>query len=647
MDTVSKNNKNSRTARNVILRYLDTVAKKTRTLWIAIVQYSFLIYYLSFSNTLINNNYILIACVLVLLAEILLRQKFSLYLGIVLLSSVWALFCSIVNGSGYGSAITQITLLASVFLFSKTKLTRKQHKRVTLRMVFILLVILTVFSSKTAYGAYYVPILPYFPDDLKINPNCMAMLCFYLLVFVFAFIEDTDLKIKRKRILQFIALGLSILYINSTSARTSLVSIVIFVLLFYFCKYKNYKKTKRILFIGLFCSFLFVFVYIGLYSSGFMVGETTFFGKGFYTGREVIWLEALDLVKRNPLFGFSNKIGFGPRELLSAHNSLLAILCYFGVFGLIAFFSVLFSAFRRFDYGKQKLMTSAIIATFFIMTFETLLTDWSLLIPFCLLFIQTKEEGVDKQTMIPKKIHYCWFGGNPLPALAVKCIESWKKYLPDYEIIEWNENNFDVGCINYVREAYEAKKWAFVSDYARLKILYEHGGLYFDTDVEVIKDMSHIINAGPFMGFETDGVSLPELGLTVNPGLGLAAAPGLALYKEILDDYEEAHFLKADGTLDLTTIVQRTTKILKYHGLQQIGGIQTIDGINIYPKDYFNPIDMESGRLVITENTVSIHRFMASWESKNNRFRGKVYQIIYRIFGKKAAEAIRKIVGKK
>ena len=249
--------------------------------------------------------------------------------------------------------------------------------------------------------------------------------------------------------------------------------------------------------------------------------------------------------------------------------------------------------------------------------------------------------------MIPKKIHYCWFGGNPLPPLAVKCIESWKNYLPDYEIIEWNENNFDVDCIDYVREAYEAKKWAFVSDYARLKILYEHGGLYFDTDVEVIKDMTHIIDAGPFMGFETDGVSFPELGLTVNPGLGLAATPGLALYKEILDDYKEAHFLKADGTLDLPTIVQRTTKILKYHGLQQIGGILTIVGINIYPKDYFIPIDMESGRLVITENTVSIHRFMASWESKNNRFRGKIYQIIYRIFGKKTAEAIRKIVGKK
>ena len=241
--------------------------------------------------------------------------------------------------------------------------------------------------------------------------------------------------------------------------------------------------------------------------------------------------------------------------------------------------------------------------------------------------------------LIPKKIHYCWFGGNSLPPLAVKCIESWKKYLPDYEIIEWNEKNFDINCTDYVREAYEAKKWAFVSDYARFKILYEQGGLYFDTDVEVIKDMAHIINAGPFMGFET--------ATTSNPGLGLAAVPKLGLYKEILDDYERSHFLNTDGSLDLTTVVQRTTRILTLHGLRQVDSIQTIDEINIYPKDYFNPIDMESGRLVITENTVSIHHFMASWVSKNERFRGKVYNVIYRIFGKKVAKAIQRIVGRK
>ena len=133
--------------------------------------------------------------------------------------------------------------------------------------------------------------------------------------------------------------------------------------------------------------------------------------------------------------------------------------------------------------------------------------------------------------MISKKIHYCWFGGNPLPELALKCIESWRRFLPDYEIIEWNESNFDVYCCEYVQEAYEAKRWAFVSDYARFKILYENGGLYFDTDVEIIKPMDDLISKGGFMGCEE------ETALSVAPGLGLGVSPGLGLYKELLESY--------------------------------------------------------------------------------------------------------------
>ena len=110
--------------------------------------------------------------------------------------------------------------------------------------------------------------------------------------------------------------------------------------------------------------------------------------------------------------------------------------------------------------------------------------------------------------MIPKVIHYCWFGRNPLPPLAVKCIESWKKFLPGYEIKEWNEDNFDVNIIPYIQEAYEARKYAFVSDYARFYILYHHGGIYFDTDVEVIKSIDDIIERGAFMGCENEAKRL-------------------------------------------------------------------------------------------------------------------------------------------
>ena len=131
--------------------------------------------------------------------------------------------------------------------------------------------------------------------------------------------------------------------------------------------------------------------------------------------------------------------------------------------------------------------------------------------------------------MIPKVIHYCWFGRNPLPPLALKCIESWKKFFPDYEIKEWNEDNFDINIIPYTKEAYEAKKYAFVSDYARFWILYQYGGVYFDTDVEVIKDMRPLVVCGNFMGKEIGALMKTKNGnevACVNPGLGLAASKG-------------------------------------------------------------------------------------------------------------------------
>ncbi len=225
--------------------------------------------------------------------------------------------------------------------------------------------------------------------------------------------------------------------------------------------------------------------------------------------------------------------------------------------------------------------------------------------------------------MIPKKIHYCWFGRGEKPALAKKCIDSWRKYHPDYEIIEWNEDNFDVNTIAYTAEAYEAKKYAFVSDYARFKILYEHGGLYFDTDVEILRPLDDIIAAGPFMGCQgkfRSGATPNELG--VAPGLGLGVNPGLGLYKEILDYYKDLHFKKEDGSLDTTTIVVITTGILIKNGLKNVGTIQDVCGIRIYPNDYFNPKDYKTGKIMITPNTYTIHHFAESWVSNKEKFLG-------------------------
>ncbi len=214
---------------------------------------------------------------------------------------------------------------------------------------------------------------------------------------------------------------------------------------------------------------------------------------------------------------------------------------------------------------------------------------------------------------IPKFIHYCWFGRNPLPELAQKCIASWRKYLPDYEIKEWNEDNFDVNIIPYTAEAYKAKKYAFVSDYARFWILYNYGGLYFDTDVEIIKPMNDIIARGPFMGCENEaGKGATTLG--VAPGLGLGVNPGLGLIKELLDEYGTMHFLDENGhIIENDTIVTHTTNSLVKSGLKDIYEIQQVAGVLIYPKEYFCPKDYNTGKLHITKRTVSIHHYDASW----------------------------------
>ena len=238
---------------------------------------------------------------------------------------------------------------------------------------------------------------------------------------------------------------------------------------------------------------------------------------------------------------------------------------------------------------------------------------------------------------IPKIIHYCWFGGNPLPPLAEKCIASWQKFLPDYEIKRWDESNFDVNIIPYTSQAYEAKKYAFVSDYARFWILYKYGGLYFDTDVEIIKPLDDIIAAGPFMGCENlykPGATPNELG--VAPGLGLGVNPGLGLYKEILDLYSTLQFKKPNGGLNTKTVVEYSTELLCDKGLINSPEVQTVAEIKIYPKDYFCPMDYETGKITITNNTVSIHRYAKSWHGKKE----KLYQTVSKILGKNSAKLI-------
>lgn len=233
--------------------------------------------------------------------------------------------------------------------------------------------------------------------------------------------------------------------------------------------------------------------------------------------------------------------------------------------------------------------------------------------------------------MIPKIIHYCWFGRGPLPELAQKCIASWKKYLPDYEIKEWNEDNFDVNIIPYTAEAYQAKKYAFVSDYARFWILYRYGGIYFDTDVEVIRPIDDIIERGNFMGFETD--PKPQLKAdaseaSVAPGLGLGVNPGLGLIKKMLDFYEGRHFEFVPGGIGQLTIVHIATEVLRKAGLKQQQGIQQVDDMWIYPAEYFCPINLKTGRIHVKPNTRTIHHYAGTWQDKHFSFKELIKKVL-------------------
>ena len=212
---------------------------------------------------------------------------------------------------------------------------------------------------------------------------------------------------------------------------------------------------------------------------------------------------------------------------------------------------------------------------------------------------------------IPKVIHYCWFGGGELPKMAEKCIRSWQKYCPDYQIICWNENNFDVNENRYAKEAYEAKKWAFVSDYVRLKVLYEQGGIYLDTDVELLKPLDSLIEHQGYVGYEQSGL--------VSTGLGFACEAGNSLIEALLRDYDEIPFQKADGSYDLMPCPDRNTETLKRLGLVADGTYRVFMNLQFLPAEYLCPMDYYTSKKKLTKNTYSVHLYCASWTSKTSK----------------------------
>ncbi|MBQ2737869.1 MAG: glycosyl transferase [Clostridia bacterium] len=247
--------------------------------------------------------------------------------------------------------------------------------------------------------------------------------------------------------------------------------------------------------------------------------------------------------------------------------------------------------------------------------------------------------------MIPRIIHYCWFGKGPLPELASDCIASWRRLCPDYEIRLWCEDSFDISSNPYVKEAYEAKKYAFVTDYVRLYALYTVGGVYMDTDVELIKPLDGLLSNEVFSGFESkDKIPTAVMG----------AVAGHKTVKYLLDYYEDRHFMLADGSLDTTTNVEIITDMMSSRGLCADGEHQTVEGFTLYPMNVLCPDlkRLDDGEYM--RDTVAVHHFMGSWKSERRKAREArlsykfavgVYRVMRKVFGG-GADALKRFISK-
>lgn len=219
-----------------------------------------------------------------------------------------------------------------------------------------------------------------------------------------------------------------------------------------------------------------------------------------------------------------------------------------------------------------------------------------------------------EKMLIPKKIHYCWFGRNPLPERYKKWMDSWKKFCPDYEIIEWNEDNYDVTKNKYMKQAYEAGKWGFVPDYARLDIIYNYGGIYLDTDVELVKNLDELLYQEGFAGFESDKY--------VALGLGFGAVAGNELIKDMRNEYDKYSFIDESGSFNLMTSPILQTQYLIERGLKQNGEYQILDGgFVIYPEKVLNGSGYPPRNVRLTPDTYSVHHYDGSWLDAEERQR--------------------------
>lgn len=224
--------------------------------------------------------------------------------------------------------------------------------------------------------------------------------------------------------------------------------------------------------------------------------------------------------------------------------------------------------------------------------------------------VEDKDLSGIEQEQIPKRIHYCWFGKKEIPDIYKRYMDSWKQYCPDYEILCWNEDNYDYTKTDYTKEAYEAEKWAFVSDYARLDVVYNYGGIYLDVDVEIVKNLDPLLRNNMFCGFEK--------GNYVNTGLGFGAVQGFSELGKMRDMYHQMHFIREDGTLNLTACTDYQTGYLVQNGLKRDGRLQVINGIRVFPRTVLAPADFYGVSDFKSFETYTIHHYAASWFAGSN-----------------------------
>ena len=223
---------------------------------------------------------------------------------------------------------------------------------------------------------------------------------------------------------------------------------------------------------------------------------------------------------------------------------------------------------------------------------------------------------------IPKKIHYCWFGGNEIPEQNRIWMESWRKYCPDYEIIEWNETNYDITKNPYMYNAYRLKKWGFVSDYARLDVIYNYGGIYLDTDVEVVKNLDELLYQDAFAG--VDGSK------QVSTGLGFGAVPRFHIIKDLLDSYDNMQF----DDKNMVACPTLNEKVFRKHNFVKNGNYQRLDGMTIYPQKVLSGKNAFTGIIALTKNTFAIHHYDGSWTSEERKIRTKEIRMLYQKINK-------------